>query len=552
MILRPYQQEAEQAIVDALNNGNKAPLVCLPTGSGKTLNICTRLKAMAEKFPDERFVCTVHTQELLEQLHSTYVKIGGKKGSIYSASLGIKKIDQVTFGQIQSIYKRATDFGRIKAIIIDECDRSPVEGEGQYRTFIKECRIINPEMRIIGYTATPYRPKTGMVFGKGQPFESMVYDAEIRRLIDDGYLSKLVSKDRARPDLSSVGIRNGDYANNQLEAVMSDDATVERACEEIIKYGSDRRAWLIFCSGVKHAQLVANALMAKGIESPVIDGKLAGSIREQLITRYRNKDLKCLININVLSVGFDAPHVDMIVLLRPTLSPGLFYQQCGRGLRICDGKSNCLILDMAGNIAKHGPIDTLNSRITSKKKSDEPGEAPTKTCEQCSEIVFAGLRICPACGTEFPPPKIVKHSTESSDDSALAEIKELRVTNCTYHVQAGKEGKPDTILVMYRIGLTSIVREWLSVSPNSNAWAHSRFLKWLIATPPKEIGQQLLTVSGGTVIAETPDGPLEIATAQAMVPFLYRLASPTTIKVRPNPDNPKYTDVMARDFTKIE
>ncbi len=309
---------------------------------------------------------------------------------------------------------------------------------------------------------------------------------------------------------------------------------------------------MVFCSGLKHAELVSAALIKRGVEAPIIEGNTPPADRERYITRFKEKDLKCLININVLSVGFDAPHVDLIVLLRPTLSPGLYYQQIGRGLRIDSGKTNCLVLDLAGNIAKHGPIDTLNSRITSRKKSDEAGEAPAKTCDKCSEIVFAGLRTCPACGAEFPPPKIAKHKGEATDDSPLAEVKDLRVTNVTYHVHKGKDGKPDTVLVMYRIGLTSIVREWLSVSPEANAWAYNRFLKWLAATPPKEVGQQLLTISSGQVYTDTPDGPIAISNAQAIVPFLYRLAFPTTIKVRPNPDNPKYTDVIARDFTRID
>lgn len=548
--LRPYQEAALEAARQALRDGMGSPLVCLPTGSGKSPVIATLMKTVHDLAPDECIMCTVHTQELIAQLAATYEYVAGEKPAVYAASLHRKERGPVVFGQIQSVYKHALKFGRVKLLIVDECDRMPKNGDGQYKTFLADLRVANPDVRVVGFTATPYRMGTGLVYGPGQPFDDMVYDAPIKDLIHDGYLSQLRSKDGGAVDLSQVHVRQGEYVQSELELVMSDERVVERACDEILRYGADRRAMLLFCSGVKHATLVSEAMQRRGIEAPIIEGNTSESARKLLVEKFKARELRALVNINVLSVGFDAPHVDLIALLRPTKSPGLYYQQIGRGLRRADGKEDCLVLDLAGNIAEHGPIDSLNDRIKATKSAKEKGKAPQKTCPQCNEIIAAQAMTCPRCNFKFAPPPVAKHDVQASEDSPLSSsaIREAAVKGVSYRVHVPKDaGKVPSVRAMYRIGLT-IHSEWLSVDAQSHPWARSKALQVLKQTPKIEADGRTLRIEQGQIIGTYQGVDTVILTALALAPWFACLQSPTSIQLQTDPSNPKYMRIVGRKF----
>lgn len=526
------------------------PLVCLPTGSGKSLVIATLLKDIHDIDPTERLVCCVHTQELVAQLAQTYANTAGQPLAIYAASLGSRKIGAVTFAQIQSVYKRAVEFGRVKLLIIDECDRMPKDGNGQYRKFIEELTIINPDIRIVGFTATPYRMGSGLVYGEDQQFTDMVFDAPIKELIQDGYLSPLRAKDGGAVDLSQVHVRQGEYVQAELELVMSDERVVERACDEILRYGTDRRAMLLFCSGVKHAALVSAAMQQRGIEAPVIEGNTSAVRRDDCISKFKAGELKALVNINVLSVGFDAPHVDLIALLRPTKSPGLYYQQIGRGLRRADGKENCLVLDLAGNIAEHGPIDSLNDRIKKARSAKEKGKAPQKTCKQCSEIIAAQAMTCPHCNFVFPPPPVAKHDVHASEDSPLSstQAQTVSVKAVTYRVHTPKDaGKQPTVRVDYRCGLL-MHYEWLSVDSKAHPYARNKALLTLMQTPIRPGCEKIIKVKEGRIYGIHNGQETLLETALALVPWLTCLSPPATLQLQTDPANPRYKRIVGRTF----
>ena len=551
MQLRPYQLEAREAFREAFRAGVQRPLVCLPTGSGKSAVIASLLNEVINVSPaTDRFIVAVHTQELVTQLAETYERVSGRRASIYSSSLKRKQIGQANFVQIQSVHKKAHLFGPCRLVVIDECDRIPVLGEGQYRNFIRELTIINPNTRFAGLTATPYRTGSGLCFGEGMPFESLVYDANIRELIDGGFLSPLASKNGGAPDLSQVHMRAGDYVPAELELCMSSEDKVRHAITEIIRYGQDRCGWLVFASGLKHAELLRLEFERQGMVVPVIEGSMSDADRRGYISKFRSKELRCLINVNVLSIGFDAPHVDLIALLRPTKSPALYYQQIGRGLRMCEGKSNCLVLDMSGNIYFHGPIDTLNDRITTKKKKDELGEAPVKTCEQCQEICPAGCRKCPSCGHEFPPLEIAKHEARAADVSPLSEVNELTVDSVNYRIHPSKDAtKPDTIKITYRCGLTS-VNEWWSLDVMANSYARRKSLDQLTATPVQAESGYRVAVIGGSIQVRDPTGSVtEVVTASDCLPWIGYLQMPISICCTSDPANPRYLRVVSRKFS---
>ena len=167
------------------------------------------------------------------------------------------------------------------------------------------------------------------------------------------------------------------------------------AVREIVQYGRDRRSWLVFCAGVDHAYHVRDALREHGIAVETVTGKTNDLERDYILGEFKDGRLRAVTNCDILTTGFNHPGVDLIAYLRPTQSTGLYVQMAGRGMRNAPGKSNCLVLDFAGNIKRHGPIDRVNPYDPSRNGK---GEAPVKTCPQCRSITFAGLRLCPAGG----------------------------------------------------------------------------------------------------------------------------------------------------------
>lgn len=419
--LRPYQDEAINHLKEAISGGVKSPLVCLPTGSGKTPVLCAYIAGLAAQHKGERFLVCVHTQELIKQIAGTYKAMTGDTPGVFSASIGKRQMAQVTIAQTQTFFRAKERLDRFHTLVIDECDRVPTKGTGQYRSLIQDLKICNPNIIVVGLTATPYRMGSGLCYGPGQMFEKLVYDAPIKVLMDQGYLCKLVGKNGGAPDLSEVHIRNGDYVAGELEDLMADESKVSAACDEILRFGADRKKWLIFACGVKHAHMVSEALARRNIICPTIVGNTEKEARNSLVASLRSGDIRGLVNVNVLSVGFDAPDLDLIVLLRPTKSPGLYYQQIGRGLRVHPNKQNTMVLDMAGNIAEHGPIDLLNSRVIKNKSAkSRDGVSPTRTCPGCSSILHISAVECGDCGYQFPK-EIVKHDTVADDLSPISD-----------------------------------------------------------------------------------------------------------------------------------
>jgi DNA repair protein RadD len=487
--LRPYQRAATDAIWSSLREGMPAPLVCLPTGAGKTA-VVAEIACVAARSWGARVLVLCHVKELIDQLSggiALHWDAPLPPVGIFSAGLGQRRIDQITVAGIQSVYSRATDLGKVNLVIIDEAHTIPPAGEGMYRTLLDQLRVINPSMRIVGLTATPYRLTSGVIMGEGQTFTAMVYDAGVRPLIDGGYLSPLRGKNGGDPDLAGVHRRGGEFIAAELEAAMADEEKVRHAVAELLKHGAERKAWLVFCCGVRHAGMVAEALTEAGIESAVITGETPTSVRDAIVARYKRRELRCLVNVNVLTTGFDAPHVDLVALLRPTESEGLYYQMVGRGLRKAEGKADCLILDLAGNIGRHGPVDLLNDRLLLAAQNageKQAGTPPMKICPQCAEQILAAVRMCPCCGYEWPVDE-ARHGTVASDLSPVSDPTPPEPEWYTYQdieyrphtKKGGTDADPRTLAVTYWGPVQRIATEWVCVE--HAGFAGRRAWEWL-------------------------------------------------------------------------
>lgn len=477
--LRPYQQEAIGALNEYLRASAGNPAIVLPTGSGKSIVMAALLHQYMTAWPDTRVCVLAHVRELIRQNAEKLVAAWPMAPvSIYSAGLGQRNAEgNAVFASIQSVYSKGPRLGRWDLIFIDEVHRVPVTGEGMYRQFISEARAVNPHVRVVGFTATPFRLGHGLIVGGDCLLSDIAYEAHVRDLIEQGYLCRLSSRGgRARADLTGVHVRGGEYVADELEAAVSNVYLVRDAVSEIVQRCADRKAWIVFCAGVKHARLVSDELARAGVKAPVIHAKTPSDERDYLVSQYQSGTIRAICNVNVLSEGFDAPHVDAIIMLRPTKSAGLFCQQVGRGLRIHPSKSDCLVLDFAGNIVEHGPVDAIEIR-TSKGNRDSTG-APMKECPECNAIIHAAARACPECGHEFPVSPA--HDAVASMAPILSteiESRAMPVENVSYTIHR-KRGAPDatpSMRVEYKSGYEWI-SEWICVQ--HQGFAKSKASQW--------------------------------------------------------------------------
>lgn len=464
--LRPYQRESLDALYAYWDAGGGNPLIVLPTGAGKSLVIATLAQELLAQWPTLRIGVVTHVKELIKQNFLELMRAWpAAPAGIYSAGLGRRDMhSRILFCGIQSVHRKAKQLGGFDLLLVDEAHLIPRASNTTYGRFLSDLRDIVPDMRVVGLTATPYRLDSGRLdTGDEKLFDEIVYEANVADLIRDGYLSPLVSKATENEfDLTGVATLGGEYVPGALQKAVDQDWLVEAAVAEMVAAGRDRRAWLVFCAGVEHSEHVRDAFRRHGISCDSVTGETPSGERDSAIRRFAEGQTRCLTSVGVLTTGFNVPRVDLIGLMRGTKSTGLYVQQCGRGFRLADGKENCLILDFAGLVRTHGPLDAIDVLDRSKGKG-EAGESLAKECPQCHTLIGLVVRNCPTCGHEYPPP------AEKPKHEARAEVANIlsggRVEDQWVHVDGvfydrhEKAGSPDSLRVTYRCGVLEH-REW--------------------------------------------------------------------------------------------
>lgn len=418
--LRDYQERSVSETLEALDQGEN-PCLMLPTGTGKSVvlaRLCERL--VIER--GEKVLMLTHVQELIEQnakrLHDywrgqvgTYAPLG-----VYSAGLKQKELGRaITYAGVQSIATRAEELARIgvDTIIVDEAHLIPTKGEGRYRQLFSAL----PGAKRIGLTATPWRLGHGsLTEGEGVMFSKLLTPegTSVREMVDAGHLAPLRSKHTDAQLIELVGAvakRGGDYVESELAAAVDKAEPNELIAREIVARGQERNHWLIFCVSVDHARNMARILTELGYPCGVVHGGMSSLERVDTLTAFRMGELRAVANVNVLTTGYDFPSIDLMAFCRPTLSPVLYVQSAGRGMRPAPGKENCLVLDFAGLVKTHGPITDVRPPRT---KGVSSGEIPTKVCPVCSEVVLISCMVCPSCAHEWEAPqkKAVLHTDD--------------------------------------------------------------------------------------------------------------------------------------------
>ena len=481
---RGYQEKAMSAIYDSLSAGEH-PVCNLPTGAGKGYLIgrnCAELSG--------RILVATHRKELLSQNERAAKGLGVDDIGIYSAGLGRQDEDaRVVLGGIQSIYTRIDKLqchGRFDYIIVDECHLvQPPGGPGMYNRLMAAC----PSAQRIGYSATPYRLGDGPVYGDlaSHWFSTLAVDVKITDLLNDPegpYLSPLVPwyPDEGMIDTSGVQIQKGEFVTGALSSAATDSGVVEAACDEIALKASGRDSLLVFCIDVNHTMRVAERLNHIGIESQVVVGHTEN--REDVFDAFKAKQFRALVGCDVFTTGFDAPNVDAIAILRPTMSMGLFVQMIGRGTRLCTGKQDCLVLDFGGNIERHAPIDGVPEPIESERRraKRKKKEAEDKAQELAREAK-----------------EKVKHAARSSDLDLFGNSIRgdwLTVQSIKYVIRRSSSKPVDQMMVFYNCqdskGMSRRVLIWVCPEHPRRTLAYKKAKEWYARRglePPEALRQ---------------------------------------------------------------
>lgn len=355
--LRDYQRDAVAATLHHFRRSDEAAVIVLPTGAGKSL-VIAELARLARR----RILVITHVRELVEQNHAKYAALGLPAG-IFSAGLGRKEFTHpVTFASVQSVARNLDCFNdHFSLLIIDECHRVGDDEDSQYQQVIGHLRSHNPGLKVLGLTATPYRLGYGWIYRthyRGfvrseapRIFEKCIFELPLRQLIRQGHLTppKPIDATIEHYDFSALTpSAEGHYPEAALNSLLARHPRVTRGiCEQLIELAHQRQGVMVFAATVQHAHEVGRYLPADA--TAVITGATPGDERERLIRQFKARRLKFLVNVAVLTTGFDAPHVDLIAILRPTASVSLYQQMVGRGLRLSPGKTDCLVIDYAGN-----------------------------------------------------------------------------------------------------------------------------------------------------------------------------------------------------------
>ncbi len=452
-------------------------------------------------------------------------------------------------------------------VLVHNCHLIAPEGDGMYRTFLADMKVINPHVRVIGLTATPFRLKGGLICKPENILNEICYEAGLKEMIQQGYLSPLISRaGRAEANLANLHIRGGEFISDEVAAAMDNDALVTSACREIVELTRDRKSVLIFTASVDHCKHVAEKIQAfSGKECAIVTGDTSPAERAEIIARFKGKfipvdlfgtpkpPLKFLANVNVLTCGFDAPNTDCVVMLRPTNSPGLLIQCAGRGTRLSPetGKSNCLFLDYGGNILRHGPLDMIKVK---EPGSGKGGDAPAKKCPQCLALIHAGYTACPECGYVFPPKENDKMTQTASSAGVISgqvdytDYEVLDVYYCVHEKRGADPDAPKTMRVDYQVGFNEFKSEW--VCPEHTGYARGKFEKWwheraALGCPMPRSAREAVSLANEGLLA-TP----ESITVKTIAGERFERVTGFRLKERPVMREPgeDYAEINAEDY----
>ncbi len=537
MQLRDYQTRAVDRLFDwwAKYPGvHAAPIVVMPTGAGKSVVIAEIVRRLFAQWPDHhpRTLVITPSKELAEQNAAKLAALLPDEVTVglYSASLNRRDAHaDVIVATIGSVYKRANDLGNIKCVLIDECHLVDTAGKGRYRQLIDELARLCT-FRVAGFTATPFRGNGIWLTAGDDPLFTGIADTiTVEELLKQGHLAPLRPPAEAiatHVDVSGVATTSGDYNIAQLDERVR--TVLRPAAQEAIRLAAERRKWIAFLPTVESADIFRDMLREQGIAVETVTGETPKAEREAIINAFRAGQVRCLVTVLALATGFDVPDVDCVIWMRPTISPVLYVQGAGRGMRPAPGKTDCLWLDFTDTTERLGPVDSIRGRAPkSNRKRTAKTETGEKYCEFCGEPMPAIARFCTACGKMQPQNIKVAGSASTAPVLANQRKPERRpVFEVRYRLWPGRDGKPPTLRIDYYGALRIIASEWKCFEHTGTA---------------RRYAEQWWRQVSDAPVPDTIEQALAIIESQGV-------REPSAIDVVPNPSNPSYLQVAGRHF----
>ena len=533
--LRPYQQDALNAVLDAFQR-QRSVLLEAACGAGKTILFSSIIRHFAEKYPTMRSVILAHREQLVKQARDKLLKVWpegeDKVGMACKSACSTVELEKpVVIASPQTLAARIGSMPPVQLAIVDEVHRlPPADRKSQYGGLMEALRGYYPEMRLLGVTATPYRLNHGYIYGdkcrhpEQNWFSDLAYKVGIYDLQAQGFLVPLKLYIADEPDLSDVGTSStGDWNIDELAEAMSKSVHVNSAVEAVQRYASDRKHIVVFGVTIEHAEVLRDVFREAGYSTVAVHSKMPKAERDAALYAFDRGDVQVVCNVGVLTEGWDCTSVDCMVMCRPTKSAALYCQMAGRGLRLHEGKTDCLMLDLSGNYAEHGRPE--EPRVKMGRESGE-GDGSWE-CPECHFVNEPKDRVCASCGYERPEPEpemrdcphcrfpfpanklVCPHCGQVRSQRKAVELHEVKrdidllpklveiafepVVNADFVSRKGNAMIEIRLLVSEGGGLPFQVNDYLDFDGTAGEWsrcrAHQKWMRLASTNPPRTLSE---------------------------------------------------------------
>jgi DNA repair protein RadD len=430
--------------LERFDSGATTALLQAATGAGKTIMFSLLIRDFIQRFPKAKIAVLAHRRELVAQAKDKLLKVYPEVEVGVACSSLEKKKDlsrAVTIGTIQTLARQAS-LNRFDLVIIDEVHRLPPKNKtSQMGDFLDQCWDINPNMKFLGVTATPYRMNHGYIYGNrcqdpsANWFEKRVDKISVETLQKEGFLSSynyLLAEGDMKADLNSCSLDAfGEYDMGDLEKAVTKQEHLNSAVQALSDHALDRRSIVIFCVSISHAKKLQQAFIDEGIVCESIHSEMPVRDRDEILNAFNRGEIRILTNVGVLTEGWDAPRTDCVMLCRPTQSAALYVQMVGRGLRTFPGKRECMVLDLVGCFEKHGSIRAPIVDADSGRSEKSSLEHKDRHCPDCREIIPLRISNCPYCDRALAPVVITVDESQTlvsvEDDVCVVECDACQV-----------------------------------------------------------------------------------------------------------------------------
>ncbi len=428
MQLRPYQQEAVIELFQFCLGFEHRGLVVLPTASGKTVIFVELVRLLLKRNVNYHVLLLGHTQEIVQQNENKLLAVWPEAPvGVVCAGLGRCEITQVISASRDSIVSQLALLPMFDLVIIDEAHLITPEESGRYQRILTDLKSKNPKLKILGFTATPFRSRKGYLHNKEglNLFDKVVYHKRIDELTQGTYLCPLRAMTvdaNAIADTSRVRYNANDFYETELYKVTNVESLAEVIVADWQRKTAGRLSTVFYAASLPQARMIEEVLADCGYEFPLITGKTPKLQRVEWLEQFEKGELMGLINFGTLTTGWDSPRMQCIVMSRPTMSPGLFLQVIGRGLRTSPFKTETLLLDYGENLKRFGPIDRVRPESEDRKRFLNKDKI--KTCPVCDTLLSVYANECHHCTESF------EISSRVSECTACGNLSDYFADNC--------------------------------------------------------------------------------------------------------------------------